>query len=229
MRTASVLILTLAAALAFTAGCARAQPPAPPAQGEGTILPESPQGAALIERLRGGGFVIFLRHADTGGEPCDSGYRIGERSGQRNISAGGRRQAVEIGRRFEALGIPVEAPVLTSPVFRARDTAELAFGAARVTVTDSLIADDYAGSRLSWMLGEHRRLFSSPPAPGRNRVLVGHRGPVQMIVGRTVSGTRLPEGGALIIAPGGNGAFDLEGVLQIVPALNGGDPECAGV
>jgi phosphohistidine phosphatase SixA len=215
-------LLALALGLALLgSGCASAQPADQP------VAADSPQGAALVQRLQKGGLVVFLRHTDTGGEPCDSTYRIGERSGQRNISPGGRRQAADLGRKFAALGIPVEEPVLASPVFRGRDTAEIAFGADRVRVTDSLIADDYAGDRLDWMLSEHRRLFSTPPAPGRNRVLVGHRGPVQMIVGARVSGTRLPEGGALIIEPRGDGQFTMRGVLLLVPLLNGGNPECA--
>ena len=43
-------------------------------------------------------------------------------------------------------------PILTGPVFRARDTAELAFGPERVEVTDSLLADDYAGGRWQWVV-----------------------------------------------------------------------------
>ena len=59
--------------------------------------------------------------------------------------------------------------MLASPVYRARDTAELAFGSDRVQVTDSLVADDYAGSRLQWVLSEHRRLFSEPVPAGSSR------------------------------------------------------------
>jgi hypothetical protein len=111
-------------------------------------------------------------------------------------------------------------------VFRARDTAELAFGVDRVTVTDSLLADDYAGGRLDWVLLEHRRLFSDPVPAGTNRVLVGHRGPVQMILGSRVSGTRLPEAGVLVLEPQGAAGADVLGVLEVVPAINGGNPSC---
>jgi hypothetical protein len=131
------------------------------------VTPEMPAGAALVERLRGGGLVLFFRHADTRGEPCDSSYRIGDRAGQRNLSPAGIAQSRRIGERLAALGIPVARPVLAGPVHRARDTVEHAFGAADVEVTDSLLADDYAGGRLAWVLAEHRRLFSAPGRPGR--------------------------------------------------------------
>ncbi|RYJ02614.1 MAG: hypothetical protein EON47_06935, partial [Acetobacteraceae bacterium] len=104
---------------------------------------------ATLERLRAGGLVLFFRHADTRGEPCDRSFRIGDRPGQRNLSPAGRDQAARLGAALVAAGIPIALPVLAGPVFRARDTAELAFGADRVAVTDGLLADDYAGDRLA--------------------------------------------------------------------------------
>ena len=184
----------------------------------------SPAGVALVERLRRGGAVMFIRHADTAGQPCDAYGSARER--QRNISAAGREQAAALGRRIAELGIPIAQPILAGPVFRARDTAELAFGADRVTMTDSLLADDYAGGRLAWVLSEHRRLFSDPVPAGVNRVLVGHRGPMQMILGSRVSGTRLPEAGVLVLEPRGAAGAEVLGVVEIVPALDGGNPAC---
>src|SRR4051794_29769207 len=146
-------------------------------------MPETAGGAALVARLRQGGQVLFFRHADTRGEPCDASFRIGDRAGQRNLAPEGRAQAARIGQRLAALGVPVEWPVLAGPVFRARDSAELSFGTDRVRVTDSLLADDYAGGRLDWVVAEHRWLFDAPVPPGLNRVLVGHRTPAIMVLG----------------------------------------------
>ena len=194
------------------------------AEQNGPVSATSAAGTALIERLRQGGAVMFIRHADTAGQPCDA-YGS-DRARQRNLSAAGRAQAVALGQRIEALGIPVAWPVLASPVYRARDTAELAFGVGRVTVTDSLVADDYAGSRLQWVLSEHRRLFGEPVPADANRVLVGHRGPVQMILGARVAGTRLPEAGVLVFEPRGAEGVEVLGVVEIVPAIDGGNPAC---
>ncbi|WP_264185625.1 histidine phosphatase family protein [Roseicella aerolata] len=186
---------------------------------------EAPEGKALIGRLRAGGLVLFLRHADTRGEPCDRSYRLGDRAGQRNLAPEGRAQAVRIGARLEEFGVPVQLPVLAGPVYRARDTAELAFGKARVQVTDSLLADDYAGGRLDWVLAEHRRLFGALVPPGTNRVLVGHRTPAILVAGEAMGGRAFPEGAALVIAPGGTG-FDLLGILMLAPLPEGGFHHC---
>lgn len=188
---------------------------------------KSDEGAALLERLREGGLVMYIRHADTSGQQCDTYNDSAGREGQRNISSMGREQAAELGKRIEELGIPIAEPILSGPVYRARDTAELAFGVDRVSVTDSLLADDYARGRLDWVLSEHRRLFSEPMAKGENRVLVGHRTPAQMIFGSIVSGTSLPEAGVLVLEPRGTEGSELLGVLEIVPAINGGNPPCS--
>jgi phosphohistidine phosphatase SixA len=190
------------------------------------LTPEEPRGRALIERLRQGGLVVFFRHADTAGMPCDRLYRIGQREGQRNISEDGRAQATGIGETLEALGIPIQDPVLAGPVFRARDTAELAFGVERVEVTDSLLADDYAASRgVRWVVAEHRRLFATPPAPGLNRILVGHRTPALMSVDGQVSGAGFPEGAAIVMEPR-NGEVEVLGVISFVPPPNPGVDRC---
>ena len=185
----------------------------------GEIVPLGPDtagGAALVERLREGGLVMYFRHADTTGTTCDQTYRIGDRAGQRNISEDGREQSRRIGAAMEDLGVPIHFPVLTGPVFRARDTAELAFGVDRVEVTDSLLADDYAGSRLSWVLSEHRRLFSEPVASGGNLILVGHRTPGLIAIDRQVSRNNFPEGTAIVIDPN-DGEPVAIGVLELAP------------
>src|SRR4051812_43806422 len=83
-------------------------------------------------------------------------------------------------RPFLTFSIPSTASI--SPVVFSKnglhqaatgDTAELAFGAERVEVTESLLTDDSAGPRLRWALSEHRHLFSEPVPAGTNRVLIG--------------------------------------------------------
>jgi phosphohistidine phosphatase SixA len=180
------------------------------------VTADTPAGNALVERLRRGGLVMYFRHADTTGMACDRTYRIGDRDGQRNISPDGREQARRLGVAMRELAIPIHEPVLTGPVYRARDTAELAFGAENVEVTESLLADDYAGSRVRWVIAEHRRLFGEPVAEGGNRVLVGHRTPGLLALDRQVAAQNFPEGAALIIDPRAEGPTAI-GVLTLAP------------
>lgn len=198
-----------------------------PAAAELVAFPtESPRGREVVESLRQGGHVLFFRHADTVGMPCDRSFRVGDRDGQRNISETGRAQARAIGAALRVLGIPVADPVLAGPVFRARDTAEEAFGAARVRVVDGLLADDYSGARLDWVLAEHRRYVSEAVPAGTNRVLVGHRTPAIMVLGPTVGGRALPEGAAIVLRPRPSGLPDILGIWMPAPIPGGGFHGC---
>jgi phosphohistidine phosphatase SixA len=197
-----------------------------PAELRAQVTPDEPEGQALIERLRQGDLVVFFRHADTTGMPCDRLYRIGQREGQRNISEDGKEQSRQIGEALAALNIPIQEPVLAGPVFRARDTAEIAFGAERVEITDSLLADDYPGSRgVSWIIAEHRRLVATLPPPGLNRILVGHRTPALLSVDGQVNRSEFPEGAAIVIRPFA-GRGEVLGVISFVPPPNPGVDRC---
>jgi len=184
----------------------------------------APEAAPLVARLRTGGLVLYFRHADTAGMPCDSSFRIGDRAGQRNISPRGREQSRRIGEAMAALRVPVAKPVLAGPVYRARDTAEEAFGVSEVQVTDSLTADDYAGPRLDWVLAEHRRLMSERPPAGTNRVLVGHRTPAIMLFGNEVAGRAFPEGAAIVMDPASPPR--ILGIVMFAPIPGAGFHSC---
>ncbi len=188
------------------------------------VTVEDPDGQRLVERLRRGGLVLFFRHADTAGMPCDVSFRLGDRAGQRDISARGREQSRRIGEAFVRLAIPVQRPVLAGPVYRARDTAEEAFGVADVAVVDGLTADDFAGARLAWVLDEHRRLMAEPVASGSNRILVGHRTPAIMLFGAPVGGRAFPEGAAIVMEPAR--APRILGILMLAPIPGAGFHGC---
>jgi phosphohistidine phosphatase SixA len=179
-----------------------------------SVAPARADGAddgALVERLRAGGLVIYLRHADTTGEPRDRVFDLADRSGQRNLSARGREQSAAIGAAFRRLGIPV-GEVRASPVFRARDTAEIAFGADAVRVDPDLVADDYAPDRYPALAQELRRRFGLPPARG-NTVLVGHIVPLSMALGTRLTNATWPEGSAAVFEPVPGGGFRHLGML----------------
>jgi phosphohistidine phosphatase SixA len=143
--------------------------------------------------------VIYLRHAATNQREVDTG-RLGDRSGQRNLSADGIRQAERLGQALRALRVPLNE-ILASPVFRARDTAELAFGENQIKVTMDLVADEYAGDHLKAMLEATKSLLRTLPGPGMNRVLVGHRTPLEMVTGRMFPDSVLPEGAMAVFLP----------------------------
>jgi len=163
---------------------------------------QGPDAAALVAALRAGGVVAVMRHGITDRGQVDTGD-LANRAGQRNLNEAGRAQSRRTGSAMAALGIPLGA-VLTSPVFRARDTAELAFGALSV-VEPALTADDYTpdpallARRIAWL----RARCGAPSAPGATDILVGHIVPLGMALGRSLAQAEFPEGGFAVFAPGG--------------------------
>ncbi|MFB9971984.1 histidine phosphatase family protein [Pseudoroseomonas cervicalis] len=171
----------------------------------------TPEGLALADALRllrRGGLNLYLRHAITDRTQADTG-QLESRAAQRNLSPAGEAQARALGAALRRLGIPL-AEVLTSPVFRARDTAELAFGAA--PVHPALVADDYTRRDPRQDAAEVSALLARPVPGGGNRVLVGHIVPLGLVLGRALSQAEFPEGALALFQPQG-AAWRFLGVL----------------
>ena len=61
--------------------------------------------AELIARLQSGGHIALMRHAIAPGSDDPPNFRLGDCSTQRNLSQGGRDQAVAIGGLLREHGV----------------------------------------------------------------------------------------------------------------------------
>lgn len=186
---AVLLAMALGMAL-WTSGCAGLAPPEP----EGPLT-----GASLVEALREGGHVLYLRHAATAASPADQPDPLGDCTRQRLLDEAGRSDARALGEAVRRLEVPV-GEVRASPYCRTVETAELAFG--RVTADDALLPPEGDRERGARRL---RALVSEPP-DGGNTVLVGHLTNLRL-VGRWSP----DEGGTVVLRPDGDGRFRLVG------------------
>ena len=171
--------------------CAQAAPVIANAESSAPAAPLP--GAQLVAALRRGGYVIYFRHTATDFSKNDSGMTgYDDCQNQRLLSAQGRRDATEIGRRIRALRL-AGGEVLASPFCRTMDHARLMLDTAtpRVEIREGE-GGDYAGLK---------RLLASRVAPGRNRWIVGHGSPFRAVAGPP----HLAEGEAAVIEPGGTG------------------------
>ncbi len=127
----------------------------------------------LIEELKNGGYIVYLRHAAT-----EHGARDIERSDlsdcskQRNLSQTGRVQATAIGRSMRHFGIPI-GRVYSSPYCRCKETAELAFGDYSIEndLQFSISKDQDEARRLGQRLHE---MMLQIPESRENTIFVGH-------------------------------------------------------
>jgi phosphohistidine phosphatase SixA len=160
------------------------------------------EGAALVEALRQGGYVIYFRHAATDFSQTDTNTQnLEDCSNQRNLNEQGRAQARAIGESFLSLNIPVGL-VWSSGYCRARDTAMLAFGRAEITSDLTGFPEELSEERIAAL----RQMLSTPPEPGMNTVLVAHGFNITNTVNITIE-----EGEAAIFAPLGEAGFELVG------------------
>jgi len=81
----------------------------------------------VLENLKKGNNLIFIRHAYAPGSGDPDNFDIYDCSTQRNLSKSGREQSKKIGNFFEKNKIPIEL-VISSEWCRCKETALIAFG-----------------------------------------------------------------------------------------------------
>ncbi|MCH8512605.1 MAG: histidine phosphatase family protein [Kiritimatiellae bacterium] len=167
---------------------------------------EEPTEEDPWDRARRGGVVLLMRHAQTGASgrgPMD----LEDRGTQRLLSPDGERQAAQIGRVLSEEGVDTGV-VRSSRLFRARDTARLAFGEYETwDVLDAL--DGPGGPPPAERDRQLKELFAGIEGEG-NVVLVTHSPNVSQIIGIGAG-----EGWVFVLEPDGEGGFRLVGRLDI--------------
>lgn len=162
--------------------------------------------STLVPNLRDGGFIIVFRHCATEWDQRDTdAENFEDRSTQRNLSKLGEEQATGIGNAIRKLDIPIVA-VLTSPMWRCRDTGRLAFGQEQPSVELFRRGPEYKAARIV--------LMSTELDAGMNLVLVTHQDLLLPIVDG-LKRDYLREGDCLVIRPFGEGKFDV--VAKVTP------------
>src|SRR5918992_252653 len=152
--------------------------------------------AELLNRLREGGYVLYLRHTSTDFSQNDSRMTSYEDCAtQRNLTDQGRDEARAIGEHVKRLKIPI-GEVLASPFCRTMETARLAFGKATATndVRGGPATND--GGRY----GALQKLLSSAVPKGENRVISSHGNPFHALAGAPY----LAEGEMAVVRPEGD-------------------------
>lgn len=170
------------------------------------------EGRQLVEALRAGGYVIYLRHGITDHSLDDTDREnLVNCATQRTLSEEGRQQMRRIGEAIKTLGIRIST-VLSSPFCRTLDSAKLAFGRAEIIddLRQGVDADEATAERRARAL--RKMLATAPGEPGTNTVLSGHSGNLQEATGIWPK----PEGVAIVFKPGPGGEFTY--IATILPA-----------
>jgi phosphohistidine phosphatase SixA len=166
-------------------------------------LPEL-RGEELMAALRSGGYTILLRHARTDHSFQEKITEIPvDRGAQRNLSPEGVRDAKLIGVVFRKYHIPI-GEIIASPMFRARETAEMAAGAP----TSSMAL------RIFPSTPEQAALVAQAPRAGTNRLLVTHHFVIEQHVPGITPGA-IGESEAVVVRPADDGKVVLIGRILL--------------
>jgi phosphohistidine phosphatase SixA len=158
---------------------------------------QSLSGDALVSALRGGGYVIVMRHASSPRTPPPE-VNADNVNHERQLDADGRAAATAMGEALQRLRIPL-GQVLISPTYRALETARLArFNMPTVRVELGEGAEGMqvgSGTRGEWL----RRLAAIPPQAGTDTLIITHFPNITEAFPHDTSG--LGEGEALVVHP----------------------------
>jgi phosphohistidine phosphatase SixA len=190
-------VLSLCLLLGLLAACATPRP-------ESAADPQ----AALLAGLRQGGYILYLRHADTAVAPEPAVRDLGDCAWQRNLSGQGQAQAAALGAMLRAHGISVDA-VEASGFCRTRQTAELVFGRVPTVSTDLFYHVSQTPAEIAAETANLKVLLGRRPAAG-NIALVGHAPTF-----RDATGIELAEGQGAIVKPAGGATFSVVGRLHV--------------
>jgi phosphohistidine phosphatase SixA len=131
-------------------------------------------GAALVNALKQGGYVIVMRHASSPAMPPDKEHANPDNTKlERQLDEAGRAGATAMGKALIDLKIPI-GDVLTSPTYRALETVRFA-KLANPHAFDELgdggqSMQAIADAAAVWL----RDRASQLPAPGTNTIIVTH-------------------------------------------------------
>lgn len=120
------------------------------------------EGPSLVEALRGGGYVLYLRHTETG--------QVTEQCNVSNLTEAGRQAARKLGEDIKHLKLPFDK-VISSEVCRVLETAQL-MDIAPIETHPDLYRHPKSPEH---KFGEGRwRLITDTPPTSKNRLLAGH-------------------------------------------------------
>ena len=189
MKKKALIPFMLLAATVVTTVAATAEPP-----------------TGLVTELKKGGYVLFIRHPRTNPDQADTDpLNLDNVKAQRQLSDEGRKQARAMGESFRAMKIPVEK-VISSKFRRAQEGAKL-LDVGEVTASidvseGGLVVSTRENQRRAKAL---RQLLSTPPAKGKNLVVVSHKPNLQDAAGKEFGD--VDECEVVVFRPLGDGNF----------------------
>jgi phosphohistidine phosphatase SixA len=178
----------------------------------GTACAQNLEGAALVNALQRGGYVLVMRHASSPSEPPVRKSADAENTrDERQLDEKGRSRATAMGRALHELKIPV-GEVLSSPTYRALETVRYAqLGTARTyseLVDDGKSMQGGTETQAHWLQNKVTQFPS-----GTNTFIVTHNPNITAAFPQI--GSPVADGEALVFGPDGKGGATMIARIKI--------------
>jgi len=194
-----------------------------PALAQDTLVPppvavkkfvEQPATSETLNRLRDGGYTLYLRHGSTDNTRPDRfpAVDLNDCSTQRPLTDEGRKQAALVGDAMRKAAIPL-GEIRISPLCRVKESAAAAFPGKPVSIDhDLMYTANLTSEQKVPILANTRRLLAEPVTAGTNRLLIAHAPNLMDLIGY------FPKEGTLVVfRPLGAAGFQY--VASIPPTL----------
>lgn len=198
LRTSILRCIAIAAVISSSAGVSRA---------------EQLSGIPLVMALRQGGYVLLMRHAKSPEARPDKAVADPDNTNlERQLDQTGRESAGAMGEAIRKLGVPI-GDVLSSPTYRARETAQLALLGSVQTFAE--LGDGGASMQriteapAEWL----RKKVDEPPQAGTDTVIVTHMPNIVAAFGQAANGAA--DGETFVFRPDGKGGAELVARVKI--------------
>lgn len=169
----------------------------------------------LLEQLRSGGYVLYMRHGRTDNSKPDRvpAVDLQDCATQRPLTEEGRKMAADVGAAIRRARIPV-GDIRISPLCRVRETTQAAFPERKFIVDDQLmyVANLTDAQKLP-IVANTRYWLSQPVKAGTNRLLIGHAPNLMELIGY------FPKEGTVVVFRPGEGVAAFTYVASIPPGL----------
>jgi phosphohistidine phosphatase SixA len=169
-------------------------------------------GGALVKALQQGGYVIVMRHASSPRETPDPQTANADNlNRERQLDQAGRTNSISMGKALRRLNVPI-GEVLTSPTYRALETARLAEFPAPKTFAElgdgGQSMQGVTEAQAAWL---KKIVMQFPTAT--NTIIVTHLPNMSRAFPQWTSG--LADGEALIVGSDGHGGATLIARVKI--------------
>lgn len=196
--------LLLAAILPLCAGAAEPVPAISAVPQKPTFV-EKAATPQLLDRIRKGGFVLYLRHGTTDNSRADRtpNVDLDDCATQRPLSDAGRALMRQVGAALREAQLPL-GKVLVSPMCRTKESAWLALG-KKFEIDEALMySANMTSEEKKPRIEALKRLLQEPVTPGTNTLLVAHAPNLDDLIGFFVK----PEGTLVVFHQGGPDGYE---------------------